>query len=163
MPMVNGRTMTVAALLWAVHLSLYLAFAADLGWREWVAGTIVAAMATTAAIGFARVAGIRFAFQARDLSQGFRLAAAVVTGTAVVFRALLARPGDGGLVSRVPFRFGTNDEPAEVGRRALAIVFTSASANSIVLGVTADPPTVRVHQLVPGPTPAVLRRLGAEA
>ena len=161
---VSRTTWMLAAATWLAHVGLYLAFAADVGVREAVAAVAVATAATAAVVTMARAGGVRFRFHLRDLVQVWRLPWYIVTGTAQVLLGLWQQLAGGGADSRlatVPFDTGNPVDPAAAGRRALAVTYTTATPNCIVLGLVEDQGRMLYHQILPGPLPTMTRRLGA--
>jgi hypothetical protein len=62
----------------------------------------------------------------------------------------------------VPFASGDPDDPADAGRRVLAVWYSSATPSSVVLGVNSGKEKVLLlHQLSSSPLTAMLKQLGA--
>lgn len=86
-----------------------------------------------------------------------------VTGTgeilAVLARQLARRRPAASLLLSVPFEVGR--DPDDEVRRALAVAFTSATPNFLVLGVDRARGRLVYHQVARSPVPRMTERLGA--
>ncbi len=148
------------------NLGLYLAFTSNVGFREITAGVVVAGLSTAAAIIFSTAAGVRFEFRLRDVVQAWRLPWAILGDTAKVMQAtvmqLFARHGAPTLIAAVGFDANDKLLALDAGRCALAITYSSATPNSIMLGIVEEQNLMICHQLIPSPLSPMIKNLGAK-
>lgn len=153
----------VACLL---HCALYLAFTEDLDVRELVAMVLTGAVATVAALVFATAGKVRFGLRLRDVAQAIYVPRYVIRGTGEVLhglaRQLFTRGGAPSVVAAVHFDIGPERSPQDAGRRALAISYTTATPNFIILGLVKEQKLMIFHQIIPGEVPSMTRNLGAK-
>ena len=102
--------------------------------------------------------------QWRAIAQIFRLPEYVVTGTweilAVLGRQIFLRKPAQSLFHSVPFEnCGDDDESAF--RRALAIAYTTATPNFVVVGIDRKKKLLLYHQIQLSRIPEMTKRLGA--
>ncbi len=86
-------------------------------------------------------------------------------GTAAVFSVLsrrIAGKKSPALVKAIPFDVG-GDNPESAARRALAVIFTTISPDTVVIAIDRNKELMLVHQIKPGGTPLITQRLGAKA
>jgi hypothetical protein len=103
--------------------------------------------------------------QWRCLAQIWRLPKYLVSGTWEVLLVLarqifLRRPADS-LTYGVSFEVGGDDDESAF-RRALAIAYTTATPNFVILGIDRERGLLVYHQILKGPIPEMARRLGAK-
>lgn len=60
-----------------------------------------------------------------------------------------------------PFNAGKKDDPTAVARRVLAVTYTTAAPNFIVLGINANNQQLLFHQIERGAVPKMTQDLGA--
>ncbi len=105
-----------------------------------------------------------FAADLRAVSQVWRLPKYVATGTGeilvVLWRQLFGRRPAESLLLAVPFEGGPDERAAKL-RGALAVAYTSATPNFLVLGIDPERGVLLYHQVKLGPIPEMTRRLGA--
>ncbi len=153
------------AIAWAFLMAAYLVFTNNVGWREWIAGSVVTTLSLTAAYVFYCADPVQFKFRAADLLQGWRIGWNLVLGTWQVFSAAVLRlfttnPRVGGLYT-TPYQEVGND-PLSAARRALAVTYTTATPNSVVLGVDRKHRLLLYHQILPEKVSTMTRNLGAD-
>ena len=88
-----------------------------------------------------------------------------LTGAAAVMRALARRLTGKKSESQfrgVPFHAGGTDSKSEA-RRAITITAVSVSPDTIVVGIDRERGFLLLHQIAPGGTPKIARRLGAKS
>ncbi len=61
----------------------------------------------------------------------------------------------------VEFDAGTKDDTSAVARRVLAVVYTTITPNTIVLGINASDQKMLLHELISSPLPKMTRDLEA--
>lgn len=89
----------------------------------------------------------------------------VLSGSAAILRALARRVMGKKSEAQfrvVPFRAGGTDSKSEA-RRAIAITAASVSPDTIVVGIDGERGFLLLHQIAPGATPKITRRLGAKS
>ena len=82
---------------------------------------------------------------------------------AVAGKDLLGIKRAGSLFRTLQFDAGTKDEPSAVGRRVLAVVYTTMTPGTVVLGINVSDQKMLLHELVSSPLPKMTRDLGARA
>jgi len=82
---------------------------------------------------------------------------------AVAGKDLVGAKRAASLFRTVRFDAGTKDDPHAVARRVLAVVYTTITPNTIVLGINASDQKMLLHELVSSPLPKMTRDLGAQA
>jgi hypothetical protein len=107
----------------------------------------------------------RFDFQWRDIATGWRIPGYLMSDlyqiTVVLLRDLLGK-GEAGSFYRV-CRFKTAKASARLlARRVLATAYTSATPNSIVIGIDYEQNRLLMHQIVRSPVTKMVQSLGAE-
>ncbi len=126
------------------------------------AGSVITAFAAKVVLE-ERLAPLRT--QWRDVAQIRRLPRYVVTGTwevlGVLARQLFLGKRAPSLLYGVPFDAGGDDEESAV-RRALAIAYTTATPNFVIVGVDRERGLLVYHQVEKGPIPSMTKRLGAK-
>ena len=124
-------------------------------------GSIVTATASRIVLA-THVAPLRA--QWRAVAQIWRLPKYVVTGTwevlAVLARQVLLRKPAESLFHAVPFEVGADDDESAM-RRALAIAYTTATPNFVVVGIDREKALLVYHQIRHSPIPEMTKRLGA--
>ncbi len=81
----------------------------------------------------------------------------------VAAKDLLGIKGARSLFRIVPFDAGKKDNPRAVARRVLAVVYTTMTPSTIVLGVNSNDHKMLLHQLEPSPVPKMTKYLGAQS
>jgi hypothetical protein len=150
-----------------VHAALYLTFAFNIGIRELVVSILVGTIATIAVVVFMVTSDAHFTPRLRDLMQAFRLPGQIISGTGQVLeglrRQLFTPRGADSVLAAVPFDVGQLNNPVEAGRRALAITYTTAAPNFVVLGIVEQQQIMLYHQIVPTTVPTMTQKLGAHS
>jgi multisubunit Na+/H+ antiporter MnhE subunit len=104
------------------------------------------------------------AAQWRAVAQIWRLPKYVVTGTwevlAVLARQMFLRRPAESLFHAVPFDVGADDDESAM-RRALAVAYTTATPNFVVVGIDREKGLLVYHQIRHSPIPEMTKRLGA--
>lgn len=149
---------------WLVLTAFWLLFTWSLAPAELIFGVVSAAAAAAASHVVWREHLAPFSARPRWLAQVAGLARLVVVETGTIFKVLfrqvvLGEPAPS-LVRAVRFDVG-GDDPASGTRRALAIAFTTAAPNSIVIGVDRATGLMLFHQLEATDLPPMTLHLGA--
>jgi hypothetical protein len=76
-------------------------------------------------------------------------------------KQIFTREGAASFTAAVPFTVG-RDTPVTMGRRALAVTYTTITPNFVVLGIVKEPGLLLYHQIVPGKILRMTRHLGAK-
>ncbi len=61
----------------------------------------------------------------------------------------------------VPFQAGEKEDPRATARRVLAVIYTTITPNTVVLGVNTNDQKLLLHQLVRSPVSRMTKDLGA--
>jgi multisubunit Na+/H+ antiporter MnhE subunit len=138
---------------WFVALNiLWLALISAFDVAETVLGLVASAVAASAAAVVREQRFVTFRPRARWLLESWRLPAAAVVDTALVFGVLWRRLARGqriqGRFRTEPFRLG-RDHERQAARRAVYTIGTSIPPNTYVVGIDEDEHTVLLHELVP--------------
>jgi multisubunit Na+/H+ antiporter MnhE subunit len=102
----------------------------------------------------------------RLVAQGLRMPKLIVTGTwevlSVLGRQIFLGKRAESLLFTVPFDAGGDDD-ASAFRRALAIAYTTATPNFVVVGIDRERGQLVYHQIQESEVPEMTRKLGARA
>ncbi len=158
----NGRR----ALFWAAQFALLLFFwflyTASFQFWEVLVGVGAAALAATGSEAVRALSFARFFPYRRWILMAWRLPVAVLRGTWVVAKTFFGRTLRGlpaGRLCTVRFDPGGDDAPSAT-RRALAVMFTTFSPDSIVVFIDRRAGLMLVH-LMGDATPVLAEELGA--
>jgi multisubunit Na+/H+ antiporter MnhE subunit len=166
-----ARTRTISywvslAATWLILIGLYLLFTSSLQKEEVYAGLAAAAIATTGSAVCQSLGLIAFRPRWRDLRQVWRVPWHIIHDTGVVLRAIgkqvFTRGGAPSIVLGIPFDVG-DDSPEALARRALALVFTTMTPGTVVIGIVNEQRLMLAHQIIPEPLTDMERHLGARA
>lgn len=142
-------------------------------WCGFVAGfklqeMVVGALATGLTVGFLAAMlhseTMTLSFRLRDLVQAWRLPAGIAKDCLVVTRVLLrdlAGQRAGSFYRACGFPTSRRDAHL-LGRTALAVAYTTASPNMVVIGVDPAQSLMLFHQIERDEVPAMTRNLGAQ-
>lgn len=163
-----GRFLSNDWVHWAAHfllmLGLWFLFAAKVEPGEILAGIGGAALAVTGGVAVGRGMDARFKFRPAWLLETWRLPGDVLSDTVLVFKVLFRRivllKKPESLMRSVPFDFG-GASARSAARRAIALIVTTLSPNSIVIGIDRESRSMLVHQVEESDVPEVTKRLGA--
>ena len=164
-----GRELVLYTLGWFLaSFALWLWFVDSLALAEVWVGLAVAALATVLALAVWLFSPVRFRPRVRwaRLLSGVPLG--VLRDSGILALALWRRLARGerprSAFRLVPFS-GVGDDPESVTWRAFAIVGTSITPNTYVIGVDRERKAALVHQLVPDESAARVRRrvVGADS
>jgi len=149
---------------WALSFVVWHVFAGKIGPDEALfaaAGSAITAF-TAKAVLRRHIAPLRTEW--RSLAQVWRLPKYVVSGTweivAVLARQIFLRKRAESLIYAVPFDTGGDDDESAF-RRALAIAYTTATPNFVIVGIDRERGLLVYHQVRRGPIPEMTKRLGA--
>ena len=151
-------------LLWAVSFALMLLYVGKIAADELLfaaAGSAVTAIASRMVLE-KHIAPLRA--QWRAAAQVFRIPKYVVVGTwevvAVLAKQIFLRKPAGSLFYGVPFDIGGDDDESAF-RRALAIAYTTATPNFVIVGIDRERGLLVYHQIKASAIPEMTKRLGA--
>jgi multisubunit Na+/H+ antiporter MnhE subunit len=151
-------------LLWATSFVLMLLYVGKIATDELIAAAAGSAVAATASRIVLATHVAPLAAQWRAVAQIWRLPKYVVTGTwevlAVLARQMFLRRPAQSLFHAIPFDVGANDDESAM-RRALAIAYTTATPNFVVVGIDREKGLLVYHQIQHSPIPEMTKRLGA--
>jgi hypothetical protein len=150
--------------LWAVSFALMNLYVGKIAVDEAIFAALGSAVTATASkiVLQKRIAPLRT--QWRHFAQLWRVPKYVVVGTweicAVLAKALLSRTPAPSLVHAVPFEAGGDDDESAF-RRALAIAWTTATPNFVIIGIDRRRGLLVYHQVRKSKIPDMTKRLGA--
>jgi multisubunit Na+/H+ antiporter MnhE subunit len=150
--------------LWALSFVLMLLYVGKIALDE-VLFAALGSVATATASKIVLEAHIApVAAQWRSVAQIWRLPKYVVTGTweimAVLARQIFLRKPADSLFHAVPFEAGGDDDESAF-RRALAIAYTTATPNFVIVEIDRQRGLLVYHQLRRSEIPEMTKRLGA--
>lgn len=153
---------------WTVHfllmLGLWFLFAAKVELGEILAGIGGAALAATGGRAIRQCMDARFKFKFAWLLETWRLPGYVLSDTVIVFKVLFRRlvllKKPESLMLSVPFDTG-GATARSAARRAFALLVTTLSPNSIVMGIDRESKSMLVHQVEQLGVSELTKRLGA--
>jgi len=152
-------------LVWAIFLLLWHVFEGKFALDILLYGVVACSITLLAArvVLKERLSPLRTQF--RFLAQAWRLPKLIVTGTwevlAVLARQIFLRKPADSLLYSVPFDAGDDDQDSAF-RRALAIGYTTATPNFVIIGIDREKGLLVYHQIQKGPVPEMTKRLGAK-
>lgn len=151
------------AITWISQLILWLLFADNMGFREFVVGAVSATIGTYFVVSFIIRTGASFQFRPRWVAQAIHIPEILFSGTGILLRAIATRLAGkdvpGGIVA-VKFAAG-NDDALSRGKRALATTYLTFAPNNLVLGIPSDQQILFFHTVIPQPLPTFMKTLGA--
>lgn len=107
----------------------------------------------------------RFAPSVGELLSVWRLPWYLVAGTwkvlMIAARDLAGVDKAESLFLLVPFKAGGRESPRAVARRVLAVVYSTMTPETIVLGINTGTKQMLLHELKPSPLPKMTQELGA--
>ena len=155
--------------LWAVVVALmaaeWILLVAAIKWHEMMVGAASIAASVIFLYSVNRSEKQRFDFEWSDVATGWRVPGYLISDlsqiTVALFRDLLQEGKVGSLYRVCDFRTA-KASPRLVARRVLATAYTSATPNSIVIGIDYDQNRLLLHQVVRSPITKMAESLGAE-
>ncbi len=161
-------TRQLASILSLGFVSFYfcwIIFVGTFSLHELLIGVLGALLATTGLSIINRSYPARFQPRLMELLSLWRLPGSLVSDT---WKILALRAKDlrsirtaNSLFRVVPFRAGEKDDPRATARRVLAVIYTTITPNTVVLGVNTNDQKLLLHQLVRGPVSRMTEDLGA--
>jgi len=150
----------------AVAFGAYLVFAGKPTRDEAIVGALGAILAGTLSDVVRRRGVVFFEGRPRDVAQLWRLPKSMIVGTWQILGVLLRQIFGGApaesLLLWVPYEADpAKDEPHARARRALAVAYTTATPNVVVVGIDRERGRFVFHQIAAGPLGEMTRRLGA--
>ena len=160
----TSRVVLPWLVLWATSFALMLLYVGKVAPDELIvaaAGSVLTATASRIVLA-THIAPM--AAQWRAVVQIWRLPKYIVTGTWEVLAVLgaqifLRRPAES-LFHAVPFDTGADDDESAM-RRALAISYTTATPNFVIVGIDREKRLLVYHQIRHSKIPEMTKKLGA--
>ena len=150
--------------LWTLSFVLMHLYVGKIALDEAVFAAIGSAITATASIVVLEKHLAPLRAEWRAIAQVFRIPRYVVTGTweicAVLWRQIVLRKPADSLIYGVRFDAGGDDDEAAF-RRALAIAWTNATPNFVILGLDRPRGLLVYHQVRKSAIPQMTKRLGA--
>ncbi len=151
--------------VWAAHLWLWLIYVSQISLWELLVGAAAAGLSTLGLAVFQHCRRVKFGPSWHEIAEGWRLPHCVLSGTwsllQSVARQLFTRRGAHSSLAAVRFEVG-GDDPAGAGRRSLAVLYTTMTPNSVVIGIVREQGLMLYHQIIPGDVLQITRHLGAK-
>ena len=161
-------TRQLASVLSLGFISFYLCwiiFVGTFSLHELLIGVLGALLATAGLSIINRHYPARFHPRLRDLRSLWRLPGYLISDT---WKILALRAKDlrsirtaNSLFRVVPFQAGGKEDPRATARRVLAVIYTTITPNTVVLGVNTNDQNLLLHQLVRGSVSRMTKNLGA--
>jgi multisubunit Na+/H+ antiporter MnhE subunit len=158
------------AVLPAVSLPLFyllwIIFTGTFALHELLTGIVATLLATTGIAIISIQQPTRFSPRLADLLSAWRLPWYLVSGTleiiVVAAKDVMGTKRAQSLFRIVPFDAGKNEGPRAAARRVLAVVYTTATPTSIVLGVNASNNKLLFHEINRTSISKMTKQLGAQ-
>ncbi len=154
-------SVVVTAVLMAIG---WVWFVGSLRPHELIVGAVVVALSTAFCTLVFRAESLPFELRAHDILQGWRIPGAMVSKcaqiTGVLLRDLAGQPA-GSFYRVCGFRSGLRD-PAAIARSALAIAYSTAAPNFIVIGIDPHQNHMLFHQIERTEVSSMTKALGAQ-
>lgn len=162
----NRSHMTLLVCASAIICYLFwIVFSGSFATHELLIGTIGAVLATSGMVVINLQYRARFAPTASNLLAVWRLPWYLLSGTweiaMVAVRDLIGIKPAKSLFRVASFDAGTKDDPRANARRVLAVGYTCAAPNFIVLGINASDQSLLFHQIERSSVPKMTQDLGA--
>lgn len=112
----------------------------------------------------ARTVGLKLIFRARDLAQAWHIPWAIVTGALTITWVLikdLLRVEPAQNLFRVCGFDSSRHDPVRIARTVLAVAYTTATPNSIVIGIDPAQSRLLLHQISRSSIRPMTKKLGA--
>jgi multisubunit Na+/H+ antiporter MnhE subunit len=153
-------------LMFLANLTLWLLFAASLRGQELFLGALVALASVVFILYIAQFTRLRLALRFRDIIQAWRIPWYVISGiyeiTVILFKDLFHVSPAKSLFRVCGFDTSSHD-PIREARTILAIAYTTAAPNFIVIGVDPTQSRMLFHQIQTSDVPIMTRSLGAKS
>lgn len=150
--------------LWAASFGLMLLYVGKIAADELIVAAAGSAVVATASRVVLATQIAPLAAEWRAVAQIWRLPKYLVTGTwevlAVLARQIFLREPAESLYHAVSFDVGADDEQSAM-RRALAIAYTTATPNFVILGIDREKGLLIYHQIRHSKIPEMTKKLGA--
>jgi hypothetical protein len=137
-------------LAWAVCSVAYLLFCGQFSTEELAAAALCGLAGALWRLAIRRAAPFQFRFVRGAAGAAFRAAAGLPSATLRVAAKLLetiAKGGEGAITT-APFFGGRQDDPADAGRRAVAVLGVSLAPDSFVIRLPEGENQIHAHALV---------------
>ena len=161
------KTVVLPWLSLPIFYVLWIGFVGTFAFHELLLGVIATSVATVGLFIINRQYPARFSSTPQEVLSLWRVPGYLVSDTwkiiAVAGKDLLGIQRAGSLFRTVQFEGGTKDDPGAVGRRVLAVVYTTMTPATVVLGINVSDQKMLFHELVSGPLPKMTSDLGGHA
>jgi multisubunit Na+/H+ antiporter MnhE subunit len=142
--------MIVIAVIWCLAFGVYLVFAGTVSLDEMATAVVVASLAALWAAVIRHASEQVFAFRRDAVAVVLRVLGNLIPATLQTFAQLLAAATfdqSPGRAQVTQFRFGTNDEPGERMRRAIAVLAASLTPDRFVVRIERDRNEALIHRV----------------
>lgn len=161
------KTFVLPWLSLPIFYVFWIAFVGTIAFHELLLGVIATLVATLGLFIINRRYPAKFSSTLQEVLSLWYVPWYLVSDTwkiiAVAGKDLLGIQSAASLFRTVQFDAGTKDDPSAVGRRVLAIVYTTMTPGTVVLGINVSDQKMLLHELVSSPLPKMTRDLGARA
>jgi multisubunit Na+/H+ antiporter MnhE subunit len=153
-------------LIFLANFSLWLLFAASLSGQELFLGALVALASVVSILYISQSTRLRLEFGFRDIIQAWRIPWYIISGiyeiTLILFKDLFGISPAKSLFRVCGFDTSSHD-PIREARTILAIAYTTAAPNFIVIGIDSAQSRMLFHQIEASNVPIMTRSLGAKS
>jgi multisubunit Na+/H+ antiporter MnhE subunit len=144
---------------------LWYAFTASHKLHELLVGVVATSLTVWFFSGVLRTEKLNLELRLRDLAQCWRLPKEIIHDcwviTVVLFKDLFGKERAGSFYRACGFKTSRRD-PLLMGRTALAVAYTTASPNMLVIGIDPAQSLMLFHQIQRDKVSEMTRRLGAQ-
>ena len=162
-----GRVAVVLCVTLPASYVFWLIFVGTFSLHELLIGIIAAVLTAVGMVIVTINYPVPFSPTLTDLLACWRLPWGVVSGTwkiiAVALRDLMGVERSKSLFRVVRFDAGSKDNPRATARRVLAVIYTTITPTTIVLGINTKDQKMLFHEIDRDPLPKMTEQLGAEA
>ncbi len=165
--MKNVRQLAVVAVFgFPVFYVFWIIFVGTFSTHELLIGIVGSGLATAGVVVVNLEYPFRFAPTLTDVLSLWRVPWYLVSDTREIFvvavEDLLGIKAAKSLFRIVPFDAGKKDNPRAAARRLLAVIYTTITPSTIVLGVNSNDHKMLLHQLERSPIQKMTKDLGAQ-
>lgn len=145
---------------WVLFVLFWLLFVYQLALSELLVSLAASALTVVALNAALHAVSLCFKPQIETLAQGLRVPAMIAQDLWVVLKELCRRiSGASPRSILIQHRFTAGADCEGSARRALAVLYFTSSPNSVVIDMDAARGAMLIHELVPAPVPALVRKL----
>jgi multisubunit Na+/H+ antiporter MnhE subunit len=159
------KTFVLPCLSLPIFYVFWITFVGTFAIHELLLGVIAISVATLGLFIINRRYPAKFSPTLREVLSLWYVPLYLVSDTgkilAVAGKDLIGIKRAGSLFRTVQFNAGTKEDTSAVARRVLAVVYTTMTPGTIVLGINVSDQKMLLHELASSPLPKITRDLGA--